>query len=70
VGVAPGGRLEDYHAVRVIYRANCPEPTEPVVHDVGGTTASAAWLPRADLERLALTPGWRSILREVTGSGV
>jgi 8-oxo-dGTP diphosphatase len=70
VGVAPGGLLEDYHAVRVIYRANCPEPTEPVVHDVGGTTASAAWLLRADLERLALTPGWRSILREVTGLGV
>jgi 8-oxo-dGTP pyrophosphatase MutT (NUDIX family) len=66
VGLAPGGRLEDYHAVRVIYRASCPEPTEPVVHDVGGTTASAAWLLPADLDLLAMTPGWRSILREVT----
>ena len=69
VGVAPGGRLEDYHAVRVIYRAICPEPTEPVVHDVGGTTASAAWVLPADLDLLALTSGWRSILHEVTRLG-
>jgi len=65
VGPAPSGRLEDYHAVRVIYRAVCPEPTEPVVHDVGGTTASAAWLPLADLDQLALTSDWRSIMRDV-----
>jgi 8-oxo-dGTP diphosphatase len=69
VGLAPGGRLEDYHAVRVIYRAICPEPTEPVVHDVGGTTASAAWLLPADLELLALTSGWRSIFNEVALPG-
>jgi 8-oxo-dGTP pyrophosphatase MutT (NUDIX family) len=69
VGLAPGGRLEDYHAVRVIYRAICPEPTEPVVHDVGGTTASAAWLLPADLDLLALTSGWRSILNEVARLG-
>jgi 8-oxo-dGTP diphosphatase len=66
VGRAPTGRLEDFHAVRVIYRAICPEPTEPTVHDIGGTTASAAWMLPASLERLALTPGWRSILREVS----
>jgi 8-oxo-dGTP pyrophosphatase MutT (NUDIX family) len=73
VGRAPGGRLEDYHAVRVVYRAICAQPTQPVVHDVGGTTESAAWLPQADLDLLALTSGWRSILREVAlqnGSGV
>ena len=65
VGRAPNGRLEDYHAVRVVYRAVCPQPTEPVVHDVGGTTESAAWLALADLDRLALTSGWRSILHDV-----
>jgi 8-oxo-dGTP pyrophosphatase MutT (NUDIX family) len=70
VGLAPGGQLEDYHAVRVIYRAHCPEPTEPVVHDVGGTTASAAWVPHDQVDLLALTSGWRSILREVTRLGV
>lgn len=69
VGRAPSGQLEDFHAVRVVYRAICPEPTEPVVHDVGGTTASAAWLLPADLDLLALTSGWRSILRDVDRLG-
>jgi len=63
------GRLEDFHAVRVVYRAVCPEPTELVVHDVGGTTASAAWMLPADLDRIALTSNWRSILREVVRLG-
>jgi 8-oxo-dGTP pyrophosphatase MutT (NUDIX family) len=62
VGRAPTGQLEDFHAVRVVYRAVCLEPTEPIVHDVGGTTAAAAWIRPADLDRLALTTGWRSVL--------
>ena len=66
VGRAPTGRLEDFHAVRVVYRASCPEPTEPVVHDVGGTTASAAWVPPTDLDRLEVTPGWRSLLSAIS----
>jgi 8-oxo-dGTP diphosphatase len=69
VGPAPDGRLEDFHAVRVVYRATCSQPTDPVVHDVGGTTESAAWLPPADLDLLTLTPGWRSILRDVARQG-
>jgi 8-oxo-dGTP diphosphatase len=28
IGRAPTGRLEDFHAVRVVYRAICPEPTD------------------------------------------
>ena len=67
LGRAPAGQLEDFHAVRVIYRAACPEPTEPEVHDVGGTTSSASWVQRADLDQLALTPGWRSIVDELSG---
>jgi len=65
VGRAPTGRLEDFHAVRVVYRASCRAPTDPVVHDVGGTTASAAWVPPTDLDQLELTPGWRSLLSAV-----
>jgi 8-oxo-dGTP diphosphatase len=65
VGRAPSGQLEDFHAVRVVYHGVCPEPTDPVVHDVGGTTASAAWLHPADVADLALTSGWRSILQDV-----
>ena len=39
--------------------------TEPVVHDVGGTTAAAAWVPPTDLDRLDVTSSWRSLLRDV-----
>jgi len=69
IGRAPGGRLEDFHAVRVVYRAVCPAPTDPVVHDIDATTASAAWLLPTDLGALALTPSWRSILSDVAGVG-
>ena len=45
VGRAPSGRLEDFHAVRIVYAAWCPRPTDPVVHDVGGSTAAVRWVP-------------------------
>jgi 8-oxo-dGTP diphosphatase len=65
IGRAPTGRLEDFHAVRVVYRASCHAPTEPVVHDVGGTTASAAWVPPTDLDRLDVASSWRSLMSGV-----
>lgn len=55
VGRSPGGRVEDFHAVRLYYRAFCPHPTDVVVHDRDGSTASAAWVSRAGLEHLTLT---------------
>jgi len=68
IGRAPTGRLEDFHAVRVVYRAVCHEPTEPIVHDIGGTTASAAWVPPTDLDRLDVTSGWRSLMSAVVAA--
>jgi 8-oxo-dGTP diphosphatase len=65
IGRAPTGRLEDFHAVRVVFRASCQAPTEPVVHDVGGTTASAAWVPPTDLDRLDVASSWRSLMSGV-----
>ncbi len=65
VGRAPGGQLEDFHAVRLVYTATCPEPTDPVVHDVDGTTSAAAWVAAGDLGALPLTPGWREMVRRV-----
>ncbi len=62
VGRAPTGRLEDFHTVGLIYLATCPQPTDPVVHDVGGTTLSAAWVPLAQVENVPLTEAWRRIL--------
>jgi 8-oxo-dGTP pyrophosphatase MutT (NUDIX family) len=54
IGRAPGGRLEDFHAVRIVYAAWCAAPTEPVVHDVGGSTASVRWVPFDQVESYAL----------------
>ncbi|MEO7061962.1 MAG: NUDIX domain-containing protein [Lapillicoccus sp.] len=62
VGRAPTGRLEDFQAVRIIYDATCALPTDPVVHDVGGTTERSAWVTPAELADLPLTAGWRALL--------
>ena len=62
VGRAPHGRLEDFQAIRIIYRAICSEPTDPVVLDVGGTTEASAWVSVAQVPQLPLTPGWRDII--------
>lgn len=61
-GRAPSGRLEDYHAISPVYLAECPDPVAPVVHDVGGSTADAAWVPRADLAVTPLLDWQRRIL--------
>lgn len=49
VGRAPSGRLEDFHAVALVYAGTCESPTSPQVHDVGGTTAAAAWVPQGEV---------------------
>ncbi len=45
VGRAPSGRLEDFHALALIYVGVCEAPSDPQVLDVGGTTSAAAWVP-------------------------
>lgn len=62
IGRAPNGVLEDFHAIRLVYRAECPNPTDPVVHDIGGTTAGACWVPWSELRRTRWTSGTRSLL--------
>jgi len=65
IGRAPAGRLEDFHAVRIVYRGSCLDPTAPVVNDVGGTTAAAAWVPPRELDHLDVAASWRSLLRDL-----
>ena len=55
IGRAPSGRLEDFHAVRIVYAAWCPQPTDPVVHDVGGSTEAVRWVPRDELDHYHLS---------------
>lgn len=59
VGQGPDGVWEDYQVVRLVYAASVPEPEPLVVHDIGGTTAQAAWVPVADvLAGRASTLAW------------
>lgn len=55
-GVSPRGVLEDFHAVRLLFSVQVPEPGEPVVHDVGGTTQDARWFSLDEAEDLQLVP--------------
>ena len=54
--------MEDFHAVRLVYGAACPEPRDPLVLDADGTTADARWVPLADWASLNWTTGWRAVL--------
>lgn len=65
IGRVPGGMVEDFHAVRLVYLARCPEPTDPVVLDRGGSTASARWVDLDDWRSLPWTQNWMLILTEL-----
>ena len=57
--------LEDYHAVRLVHTARCPRPTRPVVHDVGGSTSDARWVPLEDLASVEVVASVPPALRAV-----
>lgn len=61
VGRAPTGVVEDFHAIRIVYEATCPVPTEIVIHDVGGTTSAARWVLPNELGELSMTESWRDL---------
>ena len=65
VGRSPRGTLEDFQAVRLVYRATCPEPGEPRVLDVGGTTESARWVPLAEWPQVPWTHNWEHLLGDL-----
>lgn len=64
-GRSPRGRWEDFHAVRLVYVADCPEPTETVVHDVDGSTDRAQWVPLTELPARRLLPWAVPLVRRV-----
>ncbi len=65
IGRSPHATIEDFHAVRLIYRGYCTEPTDPVVVDLGGTTESAAWIPLDRWTEVAWTVNWQTVLGEL-----
>ena len=62
IGHSPSGVVEDFHAVRLIYAACCHRPLDPVVHDVGGTTANSQWVSPDRLAEVAWINGSRALL--------
>ncbi len=61
VGRAPHGAVEDFHAVGIVYLATCPRPVDVIIHDAGGTTSDARWVPFGQLHAVPLTRSWRRL---------
>jgi 8-oxo-dGTP diphosphatase len=53
--VGPEGAPVDWHVVRVLFRVEVDQPTEPVVTEQGGSTSAAAWFTPGEAARLDLT---------------
>ncbi len=68
IGRSPRADIEDFHAIRLIYRGICSDPTEPVVVDQGGTTESARWVPLSEWQSFRWTVNWQQILAELLDS--
>ena len=64
IGRALNGGLEDYHALRIIYSATCEKPSRPRVHDLGGSTARADWVPVKSWRKLPWTRAARQVLSQ------
>lgn len=62
IGRSLDGTLEDFHALRVIYAATCDDPSDPVVHDHGGSTAAADWVSLRGWRGLRWTLRSRTLL--------
>jgi 8-oxo-dGTP diphosphatase len=62
VGRAPDGRLEDFHALRLIYAGSVPVDFPPEVIEVDGSTDLAAWIPVPELGRISTAPTVREAL--------
>jgi 8-oxo-dGTP pyrophosphatase MutT (NUDIX family) len=69
IGRSPRAEVEDFHAIRLIYRGSCAAPTDAVVVDHGGTTESARWVPLPEWRQLPWTINWQQILGELLSAG-
>ncbi|MFC7534843.1 NUDIX hydrolase [Actinoplanes sp. GCM10030250] len=51
--LGPEGYPIDWHGVRAFYRVVVDKPTEVTIHDVGGSTDDARWMPLKEVAELA-----------------
>ncbi|HXH79192.1 NUDIX hydrolase [Nocardioides sp.] len=49
-GMAPSGRVEDFHGVHLVFAAAVAPDAEPEVVEVDGTTDAVAWVELDDIE--------------------
>jgi 8-oxo-dGTP diphosphatase len=56
IGRSPNGRLEDFHALRLVYTGSVPADLSPQVIEVDGSTDKVAWIPVSDLGRINTVP--------------
>ncbi len=62
--------VEDFQSVRVFHVGWAAAPTDPVVHDVGGSTSRAAWVPLERIGEVPIAPALRRLVEEfVAGTG-
>jgi 8-oxo-dGTP diphosphatase len=54
-GHAPDGALEDFHAVRIVYRGKVRSGVEPAVVEADGSSDAAAWVRLDELHRYPVT---------------
>lgn len=66
--VAAAESPEDFHAVRLIHRATCPEPGPAWVVEVDGSTEAAAWVPLAEVGALPVVDMVRLAWPHVPGA--
>ena len=62
IGRSTAGILEDFHALRIVYGATCETPSDPVVHDLGGSTERADWVSLRTWRSLHWTISSRTLL--------
>lgn len=67
VGRSPRGRLEDFHGIRIVYRADVEQVRDPEVLDVGGSTSAAAWVPLDAIADLPVARWLPPLLARVLG---
>jgi 8-oxo-dGTP pyrophosphatase MutT (NUDIX family) len=62
IGPSPIGQVENFHAIRLVYRGVVPQPTDTQVLDLDGTTSAAQWVPLAEWPQIRWTTGARQLL--------
>ena len=62
IATSPRGELQDFHAIRFIYRGGVPRRMNPRVVEIGGSTDAASWFSLAELDEIDLARSSRLMI--------